>query len=476
MLTIVFIFNIITIALLLVVLFVPKKQGSNAELENKLFEIEGNLNRMNSSLKEDFKINREESTKNASANRNELNESLKSMRFELMQSIEKMSEVNKNALEKLNKTLEEKIIQLIDKNDISNRSNRDELSKSLKDFQSSFDKNVESFNNLQREKFSQLEIKQNELLTNTENKLEQMRVIVDEKLQKTLNERLGHSFEMVSKQLSDVQKGLGEMQILSQDVGGLKKILSNVKTRGGFGEVQLEMILEQLMSPEQYIKNAKTKANSNDLVEFAIKLPGRDDSSSVVYLPIDAKFPSETYQNLVDAYETFDQVQIDAKGKELENVLKKMAKDIRDKYLDPPYTTDFGIMFLPFESLYAEIARRSNLLEILQREYKVIVTGPTTFGAILNSLQMGFRTLALQKRSSEVWNILGGVKTEFQKFGDLLAKAQKNINQASSNIDDLIGTRTAAINRKLREVAMMPQLESGKLPENEIIEEEEQSI
>lgn len=476
MLTTLLILNVIIVVLLLVLLIVPKKQNINTDFEKKLLELDGNLSRMHSSLKEDFKINREESTKNASANRNELNESLKSMRFELMQSIEKMSDINQNSLEKLNKTLEEKIIQLIEKNDASNRSNRDELSKSLKDFQTSFDKNVESFNNLQREKFSQLEIKQNELLTNTENKLEQMRVIVDEKLQKTLNERLGHSFEMVSKQLSDVQKGLGEMQILSQDVGGLKKILSNVKTRGGFGEVQLEMILEQLMSPEQYIKNAKTKANSNDLVEFAIKLPGRDDSSSVVYLPIDAKFPSETYQNLVDAYETFDQVQIDAKGKELENVLKKMAKDIRDKYLDPPYTTDFGIMFLPFESLYAEIARRSNLLEILQREYKVIVTGPTTFGAILNSLQMGFRTLALQKRSSEVWNILGGVKTEFQKFGDLLAKAQKNINQASSNIDDLIGTRTAAINRKLREVAMMPQLESGKLPENEIIEEEEQSI
>lgn len=289
-----------------------------------------------------------------------------------------------------------------------------------------------------------------------------MRATVDEKLQKTLNERLGQSFELVGKQLESVQKGLGEMQSLAQDVGGLKKVLSNVKMRGGIGEVQLAMLLEQVLAPDQYAANVKTKADSSDLVEFAIKLPGRDEGNSIVYLPVDAKFPKDIYEQLQDAYETADPSLVDNAWRTLENVIKKMAKDIRDKYIDPPNTTDFAIMFLPFEGIYAEVVRKAGLLDVLQREYKVIVTGPTTFAAILNSLQMGFRTLALQQRSSEVWKILGAVKNEFAKFGRLMEKAQKNLHSASGHLDELLGKRTRAINRKLQDIETLPAADSEK--------------
>jgi len=293
-----------------------------------------------------------------------------------------------------------------------------------------------------------------------------MRETVDEKLQKTLNDRLTQSFAAVESNLKSVQEGLGEMKNLAQDVGGLKKVLSNVKQRGGVGEVQLEMLLEQILAPDQYAANVKTKEGSNDLVEFAIKLPGRDDQQNHVYLPIDAKFPKDAYDQLVDAYETGEVAAIDAANKNLENTIKKMAKDIKDKYVDPPNTTDFAILFLPFESIYAEVIRRSNLLEYLQRETKVIVTGPTTLAAILNSLQMGFRTLSLQKRSSEVWSLLGAVKTEFDKFGGLLERAQKNIAAAGENIDTLLGTRTNAIRRRLKNVDSLSNEEvKNVLPE-----------
>jgi DNA recombination protein RmuC len=352
-------------------------------------------------------------------------------------------------------------------------SNREELARSLKEFQTSFDRNVEAFNNLQKEKFSSLEIKQAELIADTAKKLEQMREMVDEKLQKTLNERLGQSFELVSKQLESVQKGLGEMQNLAADVGGLKKVLSNVKMRGGLGEVRLEMLLEQILAPEQYEANVKTKSGSADIVEFAIKLPGKDDDRGAVYLPIDAKFPQEAYHHLMDAYELADTDMIDAALKSFDNVIRKMAKDIQDKYIDPPNTTEFGIMFLPFEGLYAEVIRRTNLMEQLQREYRIMVTGPTTLAAILNSLQMGFKTLAIQKRSGEVWKVLGAIKTEFEKFGGMLEKAQKNLHTASNQLDELVGKRTKAIQRRLRDVESLPQSEaSAFLPDTSDSENE----
>ena len=297
-------------------------------------------------------------------------------------------------------------------------------------FQKSFAESMELFNRLQREKFGELSIRQQELLQNTEKKLEEMRATVDEKLQKTLHERIGQSFELVSKQLENVQKGLGEMQTLAQDVGGLKRVLSNVKIRGTIGEVQLSMLLEQILAPDQYDANVKTKSGSDKLVEFAVKLPGRAEGDESVYLPIDAKFPKDVYEQLLDAYESGDLQRVETTSRILEQTIRSMAKDIRDKYLAPPHTTDFGIMFLPFESIYGEVTRRAALLEQLQQEYHVIVTGPTTLAAILNSLQMGFRTLAIQKRSSEVWRILGGVKAEFEKFGGLLEKAQKYLPTA----------------------------------------------
>ena len=290
--------------------------------------------------------------------------------------------------------------------------------------------------------------------------LEKMRATVDEKLQKTLEERLSQSFKLVSERLEEVYKGLGEMQNLASGVGDLKKVLSNVKTRGILGEIQLSAILEQVLTKEQYDENVATKKGSSDRVEFAIRLPGDEDG--VVYLPIDAKFPADKYSNLADAYETGDKAQIEACGKALEASIKASAKYIHDKYVDPPATTDFAILFLPFEGLYAEVVRRG-MVEVLQREYKVNIAGPTTMAALLNSLQMGFRTLAIEKHSSRVWDVLGAVKTEFGKFEKTLKKAQERINQANNELDALIGTRTNVIQRRLRDVTALPEETSSGL-------------
>jgi DNA recombination protein RmuC len=395
---------LINTCLLLILLF-KKSSNVDAGSNSKIDQVQFLLEKIEKNIKDDFKTNRSEINEQLAINRKELNENI------------------------------DILINTI-KSD-------------FRDFKTSFENQFKDYSDAQRNKFA-------ELVQNTDKNLERMRETVDEKLQKTLNDRLGQSFETVGNQLKEVQTGLGEMRNLAQDVGGLKKVLSNVKHRGGLGEIQLEMLLEQILAPDQYEGNVKTKKGSNDLVEFAIKLPGKDDQQSHVYLPIDAKFPKDPYEQLIDAYDSGDSALIDAANKNLEITVKKMAKDIRDKYIDPPNTTDFAILFVPFEGIYAEIIRRSNLLEQLQREFKVIVTGPTTLAAILNSLQMGFRTLALQKRSSEVWEILGSVKSEFDKFGGLLEKAQKNIQQAGSNIEELIGTRTKAIQRSLKEVQSLP--------------------
>lgn len=301
-----------------------------------------------------------------------------------------------------------------------------------------------------------------------------MRLMVEEKLQKTLNERIGQSFELVRTQLENVQRGLGEMKNLAEDVGGLKKVLGNVKTRGTFGEIQLAALLEQMLSPEQYEANVKTRKNATEFVEFAIKLPGKETEKDVIYLPIDAKFPKDVYEQYIDAYEVGDATLIESTSKQLEITIKRMAKDIHDKYVEPPFTTDFAIMFLPFESIYAEVIRRTSLVETLQKDYKVIVTGPTTLGAILNSLQMGFRTLAIQKRTSEVWSVLGAVKTEFGKFGGMLEKVQKNLQNAGDQLEEVMGKRTRAIERKLRQVEALPTEESNKmLSLNDLTDEED---
>lgn len=291
-------------------------------------------------------------------------------------------------------------------------------------------------------------------------KLDEIRGTVDERLQTTLEKRIAESFQSVSTQLEQVYKGLGEMKTLASDVGGLKQVLSGVKTRGILGEVQLEGILQEILAPEQYDTNVATIPGSSNRVEFAIRLPGQEDGS-VVYLPIDSKFPGDRYAQLQDAQATGDKAQIAAAYKALETVLRSEAKDIRDKYLEEPYTTNFGIMFLPFEGLYAEAVNRG-MVEVLQREYHVNIAGPSTMAALLNSLQMGFHTLAIQKRSSEVWAVLGEVKTEFGKFEDGLLKMQKHLNQTSSDLDSLITTRTRAINRKLRDVQALDSLGAGE--------------
>ena len=407
------IIGLLLVVILLQIILRPKKSQEEVanEIKRLLDEMQRSFDRIEKNFKEDFHLNREESR-------------------------------------------------------IIAKDNRDELTQSMTEFRISFEKGITSFNNLQKEKFTSLNEHQHLLINNTEKRLEEIRITVDEKLQKTLNDRIGQSFRLVTEQLENVQKGLGEMQTLAQDVGGLKRVLSNVKTRGNIGEIQLSMLLEQMLAPEQYEANVHTRKGSDSVVEFAVKLPGRDDVREFVYLPIDAKFPKDVYEQLLDAYDQADSQAIESAGKLLEATIKKMAKDISDKYLSPPTTTDFGIMFLPFESIYAEVIRRSSLLEELQRKYKVVVTGPTTLAAILNSLQMGFRTLAIQKHSGEVWTILGAVKKEFEKVGGMLEKAQKNLQTASGQIEEVLGTRTRVIQRKLKDIDTLSDREARAiLPE-----------
>ena len=303
---------------------------------------------------------------------------------------------------------------------------------------------------------SAVESKLVQIQTDNASRLEEMRRTVDEKLQGTLDRRLGESFKMVSDRLELVHKGLGEMQTLATGVGDLKKVLANVKVRGTWGEMQLGNLLDQILIPDQYARNVATKPGSAERVEFAVKLPGPDElEGQPVWLPIDAKFPKEDYERLIDASERADVQAMEEAGRQLESRIKLEAKDIRDKYLEPPYTTDFGILYLSTEGLYAEILRRPGLFESLQLEYRVNVAGPTTLTAILNSLQMGFRTLAIRKRSSEVWTLLGAVKTEFKKFGDVIDKVQKKIQEAG-NVIESARTRSRAIERKLRDVQDLP--------------------
>ena len=404
-------FSLLT--LILVGFLIFKKGSSDFSSLEHFFNIQ---------LQKEFLLNREELSKNLKENRNEL-----------IQSIDR-----------LNETLSKKA-----------KDDREELRTTLKDFEATFSKNVETFNTLQKEKFDQMKQKQEEMIKTTELRLERMRETVDEKLHKTLEERLGKSFEMVTKQLLVVQKGLGEMQTIASGVGDLKKVLTNVKTRGVLGEIQLGNILEEIMAPDQYDSNVKTKKGSDALVEYAVKLPGRSPQEKSVYLPIDAKFPQEDYVRLQSAYEAGDTAAVEASLKALLQAVKKFAKDISSKYIDPPNTTDFGIMFLPVEGLFAEVVRQPDMIAFLQREYKIVVTGPTTLAAMLNSLQMGFKTLAIQKRSSEVWNVLAAVKKEFNTFGGVLEKAQKKINEANNEIENLVGTRTRMMQSKLKNVEQL---------------------
>lgn len=375
-----------------------------------------------------------------------------------------MSEAQKNQRQELQSSLEsfrETSIRM-------SKQQRDELSNSLALFEKRFTQSINELTKTQRDGNERIrlavETKLADIQKDNGEKLEKMRETVDEKLHKTLETRLGESFKLVSDRLELVQKGLGEMQTLATGVGDLKKVLSNVKTKGVLGEYQLGALLEQILTPSQYSQNVKTKKNSNDLVEYGVKIPSKEDSSRIIWLPIDAKFPSEDYERLMNAYDLADIDEINRNKKELDRKIKLFAKEIATKYIDPPNTTDFAIMFLPFEGLFAEVLRIPSLFETVQREYKITITGPTTISAFLSSLQMGFRSLAVEKRTSEIWNLLGAVRSEFGKFGEVLEKTKTKLEAASKEIGNA-EVRSRAIERKLKDVEEIPQSVSAKLLE-----------
>ena len=400
----------------------------------------------------------------------------------LADSLAMQGELLERGQARLEKTVREEIAQNREELLLSARQQREELGQSLKGFNDSILKSMmdmgqllrdqlESFsrqiqqlmsaNTQQQETLRQVVASRLQQIQADNNKqLDQMRATVDEKLQGTLEKRLGESFKHVSERLEQVHKGLGEMQTLATGVGDLKRVLTNVKSRGGWGEIQLAALLEHMLAPEQFARNVRIGEISGEVVEFALRLPGRGDGEEV-WLPIDAKFPLEDYERLVEAQEKCHTEALETAGKNLTQRIKAEAKSISEKYVVPPKTTDFAIMFLPNEGLYAEVIRRPGLVEAIQRENRVVIAGPTTFAALLNSLQMGFRTLAIQQHSSEVWKLLGAVKTEFGKFGDILIGVKKKLDQASQTMDDA-ARRSRAIERKLRVVEELPDGDSDK--------------
>jgi DNA recombination protein RmuC len=363
-------------------------------------------------------------------------------------------EVLERAQERGERLLREEMTRGREENASAAKSQREELTASLESVRGIVDLRLQ------------------ELQKDNAQQIERMRATVDEKLQGTLEKRLGESFKLVSERLEKVHQGLGAMQQLASDVGGLQRVLTNVKARGGWGEVQLGALLEQLLTVEQFDRNVQTRDESGERVDYAIKLPG-EGNGAAVWLPIDAKFPMEDYQRLITAQESGDSLLTDAAMKDLETQLKKSAKDICAKYINPPKTTDFALMFLPTEGLYAEAIRRVALVEQVQRDCRVVFAGPTTLAALLNSLQMGFRTLAIQKRSSEVWNLLAGVKTEFAKFGESLSKVKDKLDQAASDMDK-VAVRSRAITKKLRDVEELPSNPQPLLPELLVEEDDEE--
>jgi DNA recombination protein RmuC len=419
------------VVLLLLVWMLKRKASADQsrEWEQRFAVLEKGLERLEKTIREELANNRQEGSATAKQNREELNQSFSTLNRTLVTTMGELAAQQKHLLD-------------------------------------SFADRLTELTRLNEQKLEQVRgtIEQRLMYLQEENskKLEQMRETVDEKLHATLEQRLGESFKLVSERLELVHKGLGEMQTLASGVGDLKKVLTNVKTRGTLGEIQLGNLLEQIMSPEQYEQNVATKKEGGERVEFAVKLPAGEERGGHIWLPIDSKFPLEDYQRLLDAQEEGNAQLAQEAARQLEARIKLEAKTIREKYVEPPCTTDFAIMFLPIEGLFAEVLRRTGLWETLQREYRVVVTGPTTLTALLNSLQMGFRTLAIQKRSSEVWQLLGAVKGEFGKFADILAKTQKKLQEASNTIESA-AVRTRAIERRLRTVQELPAEEAGRL-------------
>lgn len=431
--------SIVSVVLNLVVLvmvfqlFHRLSQQKSNEYESSFTSIEKTQEKLERSVREELGRIRQEIGASAKQNREELT----------------------NILHTLNQSIMKTLVSTMSEMAIQQKNSLDSFTKQLTELTTMNEQKLERVRNIVEQKLTYLQEDNNK-------KLEQMRLTVDEKLHATLEQRLGESFKQVSDRLEQVHKGLGEMQTLASGVGDLKRVLSNVKARGTLGEIQLGNILEQILSFDQYESNVITKKGSLERVEYAVKLPSKDENSESVYIPIDSKFPLEDYQRLLDAQDSGDAQAASEAAKQLEARIKAEAKSIRDKYINPPMTTDFAIMFLPIEGLFAEVLRRSGLWDTLQREYRVTITGPTTLSALLNSLQMGFRTLAIQKRSSEVWQLLGAVKNDFGKFGDILDKTQKKLLEASNTIDDA-AKRGRAIERKLKSVQELPTTEANQL-------------
>lgn len=454
---------LIIITIVLIIVLIKLFTNNNGPLQSEIQRIEA-------AVKTEIAANRREAFEQSAQARKELAQSLAS--FE-------------EKLNHLTNTIDVKLTTFSESNSTNAKETRKEIKEALDSFKKDLAQSIDQFNSIQKDNFFALLSKQSEQNTNTcnsldsmrqtlekkiadmqtgnEQKLEQMRITVDEKLQQTLEARLGESFKLVSERLEAVHKGLGDMQQLATGVGDLKRVLSNVKTRGVLGEYQLESLLEQILTPEQYAKNVKTKPGSNALVEFAVKLPGRQGSDTPLWLPIDSKFPKEAFELLSDAYEQGMPEAIEMHRRTFKNGIRLCAQDISSKYIDAPNTTDFAILFLPFESLYAEVLRTPGLFESIQRECRVIITGPTTLSALLNSLQMGFRTLAIEKRSGEVWQLLSAVKTEFGNFSGLLDKAQKNIQTGLNQLEDLAGKRTRAIEKRLKNVVSLPENDAREI-------------
>lgn len=432
--------------LVLINIFLTLKKGGDArdvELEERLIRMDADLSRMDPLIRDEFGRSREENLRAAKENRAEQRLSLKSFEDSFMHHAKDFNAFQKEKFEGLMARQERMKLEVEGK---------------LKEIRDT------------------VEEKLNSIREDNSRKLEEMRRTVDEKLQETVEKRFNESFKLISERLEEVHKGLGEMQSLASGVGDLKKVLTNVKTRGNLGEIQLGVILEQILSPEQYEQNAIVKEGTQERVEYVIKLPNHNDEEKSLLLPIDSKFPNEDYQRLIEAYERATDLspkELETIAKQFEASIRKNAKNIRDKYIYPPVTTDFAIMFVPTEGLYAEILRRTGLFECLQREFKITVVGPTNLVAFLSSLQMGFKTLAIEKRSSEVWEILGAVKTEFGRFGTILEKTKKKLQEAT-NVIDRAGVRSRAIERKLKAVQALPPEESVAVL-GEAIETEEET-
>lgn len=481
--TIIYIFlSALSILLIVNIIFTfktGKRESGNelTEIKSSIGTLASNLKDTEKNLKDEFVTNRKESAETATGLRTEIVNQLNKFTQTFSEQLGNLTKSNEEKLEAIRKTFEDKLVDFQKSIDTNSKESRTELKESLEVFKrelnealkdykermreqfSDFERSQKTQNVANSEKISELKVSLEKSVKNmqdgNEKKLEEMRKTVDEKLNETLEKRLGESFKQVSDRLEAVHKGLGEMQTLAVSVGDLKKVMSNVKSRGVLGEYQLQNIIEDLLTNDQYEKNVKTKVGSGAVVEFAIKMPHGNNLEKTLWLPIDSKFPKEDYEALVDAYDKGDTDKIEEYRKAFINGIKKNAKDIKEKYIDPPNTTEYGIMFLPYESLFGEVLRVPGLFEQLQKDYKITITGPTTLSALLNSLQMGFRTLAIEKRSSEVWDLLGAVKTEFGQFGDVLAKTKKKLIEAT-NVIDTSEVRTRAIERKLRHVQELP--------------------